>query len=994
MDGPALRIRLLGQFQVCADGREIAPGEWRRRKAANLVKLLALSPGQRRHREQVLDALWPEHDLDAGLNNLHRTLHVARRVLTPDLVPGAPSPFLRFRGEVLCLDERGEAWVDVDAFTAALTAAARQPDPALYREAAALYRGDLLPDDPYEDWAMGRRDELRARHVEGLVALAALLEGAGDPAGAAQALERATASEPAGEGAHLALMRLHVRQGRPVEALRQYHVLRGALRDALDIEPGPEARALYEDLLTARSPAASPSPAAVPSALPVPATPFLGRTRELGELAQLLGVTRLLTLTGPGGVGKTRLGLELARGVAGAFAGGAWWVPLAPSTETELVGTVASALGVTLRPGQDPVGAVGAHLDGPPTLLLLDNCEHVVAACADLVATLLARCPALTVLATSREPLHVSGEVAWRLAPLPVPEGKTGSLADLRALDAVALFRDRARRAAPHFEVGEGNAGAVSQIVRQLDGLPLALELAAAHVGLLPLEAIAARLEDSLRLLVRGARDARPEHRTLEAALDWSHDRLSSREQVVFRRLAVFAGGWTLEAAEGVCGDAPGDLLDVLPSLVDKSLVEAQPGAEGGRYRFLEPVRQYAARRLTASGESQAVRERHLRFFLALAEGAGAELYGPRQKRWLDLFGREHDNLRAALRFAATVDQGAEPGLRLAVALWRFWEIRNHFGEGLRWLEEALARATGAPPPLRALALNAAGNLARDSNRPAQARAYHEASLALRRALGDVLGVAKSLNNLAVLAGDEGQYEEMTARAREALALFRVLGEPWQEANTTMQLARALWLSGDSAGAEPLFREAATRFQTLGDTRNLASTYGWLAEVVLDLGDPERAWDLAETALALNRELGDVWGEAICERVRGLAALALGRSAEAGAHFRSALSGYEQAGADKGADLCLEGLAGVAAERGHWAHAARLLAAARTWQGRLGCRRPVPFDRRTEALTRRVCAATSEERWRETLRACEWWPPERLLAAAREPGAGQEVSAG
>jgi predicted ATPase/class 3 adenylate cyclase len=512
--------------------------------------------------------------------------------------------------------------------------------------------------------------------------------------------------------------------------------------------------------------------------LPIQLTSFVGRERELAAVQQLLLGERLVTLTGAGGVGKTRLALRLAADRLDSIADGVWLVDLAPLADANLVPqAVAAALGVREQPERPLVQTLADALRDRHLLLLLDNCEHLVAACAALADSLLRACPWLRVLATSREPLGITGEAIWRVPPLASPEpDRLPSLESLVQYEAVRLLLDRAELAAPSFAITEQNAAAVAQVCQQLDGLPLALELAAARVKVLSMEQLAARLSDRFRLLTGGSRSALPRQQTLRALVDWSYDLLTEPEQVLFRRLAVFAGGCTLEAAEAVCagdGVQPGEVLEHLARLVDKSLVIAEPSPGSQvRYRLPETIRQYSAEKLGEAGEGATLRGRHRDWCLALAERTGPGVLDPQRLAWLE---REYDNLRAALR--SSIDSGqAEPGLRLAAGLCDFWYARGYSSEGCAWLAELLALpATTTAAMACARALEWAGRLAYlqgdelDRQRIAKslvalghgalrrgdalrARLLFNESLGLARDAGDHLAIALCLEGLASVA--------------------------------------------------------------------------------------------------------------------------------------------------------------------------------------------------------------------------------------------------
>ncbi len=428
--------------------------------------------------------------------------------------------------------------------------------------------------------------------------------------------------------------------------------------------------------------------------LPVQLTSFVGREQEIAEVKRLLGTTRLLTLTGAGGVGKSRLAHQVGAELVEEYPDGVWLVELAALGDSALVPlAAASALGVAEQPGRPPIETVSDFLRPRSLVLVLDNCEHLLDACAVLADSLLRASRRLRVLATSRQALGMGGETAWRVPSLAMPDPARPATAEqLVSYEAARLFVERAKSALPTFGVTKDNAAAVAAVCWRLDGIPLAIELAAARVGMLTVRQIEARLDDRYRLLTGGSRTVLPRHQTLRGLVDWSHDLLSEPERVLLRRLSVFAGGWTLEAAEAVCAFGAGegscdDVLELLSELAAKSLVLADEQNGQMRYRFLETIRQYGAERLRASGEEAVVRDRHLEWFLALAERGEPELRGPDQVRWLDRLEAEHDNLRAALAWSqleSSSERARAAGLRLAGALSWFWRVHSQFSEGRR----------------------------------------------------------------------------------------------------------------------------------------------------------------------------------------------------------------------------------------------------------------------------------------------------------------------
>ena len=613
--------------------------------------------------------------------------------------------------------------------------------------------------------------------------------------------------------------------------------------------------------------------------LPAPPTPLVGRSDEIAAVATLLrdqGV-RLVSLTGPGGVGKTRLALAVAAGFGPDFADGSAFVDLSPVRDPALVpAALAAALGVREAGDATLADRLGTLLVDRRLLLVLDNFEQVLDA-APLVARLLAACPGLRVLATSREPLRLSAEQVFPVAPLPVPEpGNLDTPGNLAANPAVELFARRARAADPSFALSDGNAGSVAAIVRRLDGLPLAIELAAARARVLPPHALLPRLDASLRVLTCGARDLPARQRTIRDAIAWSHDLLPEAERAVFRRLATFVGGFDLEAAEAVVptGGGPGiDPLDAVTSLADKGLLHHVGGAEEDpRFFMLETVREFAFEQLATAGEAEAARNHHAAHFVALAARAEPRLTGPDQVAWLDRLDAEVPNLRAALDHLGASGR-IDEGLRLATALKWFWHRRGRFAEGFGRLAALLDDPAGSgDPEIRAAALAAAGQLARWRQDRGRAAALYAEALDLFRAAGDRWGEALALSGLSDVVLDGGEATRAEALAEEARAAARATGDGWLEALAANQ-------SGNVAGAGLDFPLAAARWdealalaRATNDATLVCQLLGNVAWTALNLGDRGRARACYAEQLALARRLRDPWW--LAWGVKGCARLA------------------------------------------------------------------------------------------------------------------------
>jgi predicted ATPase/class 3 adenylate cyclase/Tfp pilus assembly protein PilF len=606
--------------------------------------------------------------------------------------------------------------------------------------------------------------------------------------------------------------------------------------------------------------------------LPPQLTPFIGREALVAEIRGRLdqpGV-RLLTLTGPGGAGKTRLALHVAAELVETYPDGVWFVPLAPVASATLVAaTIATALGIRETAAGTIEATLRAYLRPRRLLLVLDNFEHVVSA-SPLIADLLSHCPDIQVLATSRAPLHISGEHELPIPSLELPSlGRPLRLDDALASEAVRLFVDRARAVQHHFALSEENAETIVAICRRLDGLPLAIELAASRVRLLPPKAILARLDSRLTLLTGGGRDRPERQQTLRGAIAWSHDLLDRSEQTLFRRLAVFAGGWSFEAAEAVVdfgSDPPLSVFDGLDALHNASLIRLQESmdrdaAADPRFAMLQTINEFATEQLVASGELARVKENHAAWFVDLAIAAEPHLPGPLAVSWLDRLESDHDNLRAALDWLG--GQGdSERAVTLAAAMWRFWWLRGHISEGRRRLETALAADGSAVAAARATALDGAGVLAETQGDYDRAEALHREALALSRERDDTTGIARALGNLGVVAFDRSDDDQATALLEESLALAREIGDQLLVATALNDLGAVAYERGDLDRAEPLYQESLNLRRKAGSGSEIARALNNLGGVAFARGNFDRACQLFAESLSLYRVAGDGWGAA------------------------------------------------------------------------------------------------------------------------------------
>jgi predicted ATPase/transcriptional regulator with XRE-family HTH domain len=708
--------------------------------------------------------------------------------------------------------------------------------------------------------------------------------------------------------------------------------------------------------------------------LPFQLTSFIGREREIAEVGRLLGETRLLTLTGAWGAGKTRLALQTAAELLIDYPDGVWWVELAWLYDPGLVPqAIGGALGLRDQTSRPMLDQLGDYLRAKRLLLLLDNCEHLIAACAACADTLLRAVPDLRILVISREPLGIAGETTYRVPSLETPDPEhLLPLASLVHYEAVRLFADRGAAVLPGFAVTEASGPAVAEICARLDGIPLAIELAAARIRALPLEQLRSRLDDRFRVLTGGSRLALPRHRTLRATIDWSYGLLTEAERDLLRRLAVFAGGWTLEAAEAVCsgdGVAEDEVLDLLARLVDKSLVILEFPGDRGRYRMLETLRQYGVELLEGRGKLFAWRQRHADFFLALAEEAEPKLYGPEQDVWLARLEAEHGNLRAALEWLAAEGKSAE-GLRLAGALWRFWDVRGHWAEAQTWLGEMLRLADpGADRAARAKALMGAGGCAYYQRDYPAAMAQWEESLQLCRELGDRQTAARVLIYQGWLANDTGRFAEACRLYEEGLAICREIGDRQGTAWALARLGIARYWEGDLAGSLPLLEQGLALSRQLDDKLGMAQWAYLLGQVNMGLGNIAAGLALTEEAILLSRELGDRRGLGFCLFQRGFGAIQQGDLGTARLSLREGLLLFRELGDPMGIAGLLVGYVFLVAAESLPEQALRLGAASQKITETNGIIWPAFFgvmvQQTLEAARGSLDAETAEAAWME-----------------------------
>ncbi|HEX2072817.1 MAG TPA: BTAD domain-containing putative transcriptional regulator [Geodermatophilus sp.] len=921
-----MEIRVLGPVELVTEhgARPVQGGGER-----ELLALLALSAGRVVAVPTLVDALWgeelpanPGNALQLRVSKLRRTLAAA----------GCPEALVtRPPGYLLDVDPRR---VDALRF-AELLAEARavaDADPAaaagLYREALALWRGPALSEFPEARWAGAEAARLTELQLAAREELVDLELAAGRHTDVLAELESLTAAHPLRERLHGRLMLALYRSGRQADALAAYQRAREILDAELGLAPGAELRGLQEAILRQRPELRAPDRVAPARPAPVPAhrlpprlTSFLGREEDLQRVDRLLRTARLVTVTGPGGVGKTSLAVEAARAAAADFPDGVGFVRLSGVADpAQVPHAVLAALDVRDVPTATAEDQLLGHLRDRAVLLVLDNCEHLVDACAVLAERLLESCPRLRLLATSREPLAARGEVQCAIEPLRVP-GEDAVAADLAASTAVQLFVERARSALPDLALGDDELPAVAEICRRLDGIPLALELAAARVAALPVGELADRMEDRFALLTAGPRTAEARQRTLRATVDWSHDLLTGPERVLLRRLSVFRGTWTLEAVEAVaCGEgpAPAAVVDTLARLVDRSLVVVDREA-GPRYHLLETIREYARERLAESGEADRVARAHVGYLIDLAERAERDLRGDGQARWLRRLALERDDVEAALAWC-TEHAADEPdaGLRLVGALGWYWYFATRPDGGQR-VAAMLAAAPAGSPAARARALQALAVAARPGAcivHPAPACAAaaaesrdlfaglgddHRAALSATLLAVEAIGGGDPAEAFALLAAADDEFRrsgdawcsalvqfvrmelhagsgamaEATRVGNRALAAFRALGDQWGVSAIQFHLGIALHRAGHLEDALAMYEGALSSGREVGPANTIQYALAGAGHVTLQLGDPVRAARLFAESHAVARRLGAegnpraLIGEGLLARERG-----------------------------------------------------------------------------------------------------------------------------
>ena len=855
---PRLALHLLGPPKLEIDDSPITTD---RRKALALLVYLALNRG--RHTRDFLSALlWPEYDQSKAFTNLRHILWETQQAIG--------EVWIVADRETLGLNTDANVWLDVAHFESLINASCAHTDISLrislLIDSVTIYRnhfltGFSLKDAPnFNEWAFAESENLRGKLVTALTLLSDDLCSSDQAETAIPHARRLIALDPLNEASHRQMMKIYIEAGQHNAALKQYQACEQILRKELGVDPQPETRALYKQIrkgeITTTQFTKPKESIAPPHNLPFQVSKFIGRERELAEINNLIKDHRLVTLTGTGGIGKTRLSLKTGEQLINAYANGIWFVELASLTDPALVPqTVAKLFQLVEQAGESLTEKLIRVLRSKNMLLILDNCEHLLDACAQLADALLRNCPYVKILATSREALGITGEAQYHVPSLVLPNVQQ-VLEQLLRFESVQLFEERARLVNENFSLTMENASSIVRICSRLDGIPLAIELSAARVNLLSTEQIASRLDESFNLLTGGSRTTLPRHQTLRASIDWSWNLLSVSEQVLLRRLAIFAGGWTLDAAESVCTGHDIELkqvFDMMTQLVAKSLVVAnQEAGPEGRYYVLEMIRQYAYEKLIASDEEEIIHAQHLNYFLNLSEQIERELVGYYQMEWFARANDDRNNLRVALEYASKTNN-AEAGLYISARLIKFWEYFDN-NEGARWLAEFTHKPESKEyPRARAKALYTQGWFMSLSNQLDTARSAAEECLVLCRAYGDQYCEVDGL----YLLGFVSEGEKKTEYCQQALALARSLGDILRQVSALNFLG---WDRSDSKRALAYWEEAVPLYRQMQNRRSLANCLSRLGYYYLLDGNIEIAEKYLDESILLFQQLNITTG--------------------------------------------------------------------------------------------------------------------------------------
>ena len=969
---PRLALHFLGIPELTLDNTPITTD---RRKAVALLAYIAVNRGKYT-REFLSGLLWPDYEQTNAFSNLRRTIWEVHQAIGDE--------WLIADRESVRLNPDSEIDLDIARFQNLITQSRQQADISLrislLVDSVKLYRNHFLTGFslkdafPFNEWAYAESQDLRQKLADALTTLSDDYCALGQPEKAIPYARRLISLDPLNESAHRQLMEVYLQAGQHSAALKQYQTCEQILRKELNLDPQPETRALYKKIrkgdlkpvrIEEKAEAIEPK-----HNLPLQLSSFIGRETEIDAVANLLARNRLVTLAGVGGIGKTRLALQVGQKVLNNYLNGVWFVELDSLSDPALVPqTIASVFDIKESHNYPITEILKNFLREKTVLLIVDNCEHVLEGCAQLINALLTSCPNIKVLATSREILKMEGEATYYLPSLSLPEDDYLLTEKLAEYESVRLFAERATLALSSFVLTNESAQTVVEICRKVDGIPLAIELGAARVNILQIEEILKQLNDSFSLLASDNRVTLPRHQTLQSSMEWSWGLLAESEQIFMMQLSIFAGGWTLESAQAVCD---GDTLGLTSSLVKKSLivVDQETGRET-RYHFHEIVRQYAREKLVQAGEEEKIRTRHLEYFLQYSEQAESALKGPTQVEWYARLNDERDNIRAALEWAGKID--TEAGLYLASRLNVYWEIFD-LREGAQWLEEFIQKTESKGyPHARAKALHALGWYKNLLERLVEARSAAQESLDSYQTCGDkhgevdallllvsivspseagefyqqALTLAQSINDkwrtayALYLAG--GYHQARHSYLKEALTLFREVGDLRHIAKCMVELARVELLNNEIKSAQERLSEATILYRQLnvkGGISGMSSVLQGYGQIAAVQGDYEQAYTYLQEGSALADENGYRIDYLFARSRLGYLALSRGNITDAHEIFIETLQSFFNDNNDIGVIFTLEGMSGLFVVVGKPEISAQLMGWADALRERVGDPRP------------------------------------------------------
>lgn len=967
-----LIIYTLGDLQILRDGKPVR--SLRSRKAQAMIVYLACT-SKSHPREVLADLFWGESSQVRAMSNLRDVIHVLRTHL---------EPFLEITRYSVALNLESEVWIDVAELDAALSPIRERGDTITAETAKKiemalrLYQKDFLEGfylrnaPGFQEWQVVERERLRLAALDGCISLVQHQLDEGNYRKGIHYARLALDLEPLMEVGHQQLMRLLALSGRSSEALVQFETCHQVLEEELGVEPSEETKDLYASLLKGEKLPGTPARRSKHN-LPLPLSKLIGRDEELAQIARKLGEPdgRLLTLIGVGGIGKTRLGLHASAAAVDQYPDGVWLVELAAFNEEELLpDEIAAIFGVSAQEARSGIGVTDILIDflkNKTLLLVLDNCEHLIEACAIFADSLLTGCPNVKILATSREALGIYQENIFSVSPLSLPPEKS-PLEELAHYPAIQLFLERATNAQPGFHFSEDNSVVLTDICWQLEGIPLAIELAAARVRVISLDQIARRLQDRFQLLTGGPRTALPRHQTLQATMDWSYGLLPQLERALLRQLSVFSGGWTLRAAEEVAGnkDIPKqEVLDLICNLVDKSLVLVEDRGTKVRYRMLETVRQYGLCMLSEEGELEEARQRHADHFVLLAEKADEGLRDARQVEAIEVLDSEHDNLRGALRWA-TNSSKKNLALRLVGALGWYWFMRGHWKESWRWFHQADNLESSCDPSIRAKAIYRAGGLqiirgnligtvdlveeAIDICREFgdeeglawslslmgqsktwadkdldQAMPYLSESVERFKGIDNDWGVAFTLPSIGQVLEFEKEYEQSVSVHEEGISIYERLGDKWNQSYSLYLFGSSALRFGDIHLAEWAYEQSLVKSSSVNDKVMHAHALKGLGQLALQTDDREQMEIINLEALQALQKIGDEYCTSSVLRCLGEVSQRKGDYAKASELLGQSLLIIQKLGLADRTVFLIDRFAALAAASGKKERAAKLL---------------------------------------------------------------------